>query len=706
MATNALSQSTSPYLLQHQHNPVDWLPWGEEAWARAREEGKLVIVSVGYSACHWCHVMERETFEDAEAAEFMNAHFVCIKVDREERPDVDQVYMDAVQLMTKRGGWPLNCVAMPDGRPVWGGTYFPRLKWLSSLEAVLEVWREEPAKVEAYASQLASAVAALDESGVNAVPDEDLFAGENAGAELRDERIQRKVIDGVENWSRGWDPVYGGSSGAPKFPLPCQIDFLLRACDANGWAQAWKTKMKEHALRTLRAMERGGIHDHVGGGFARYSVDERWHVPHFEKMLYDNGQLLGTLAEAWALEPHPSLERAAEGVVGFLDRELSDASGGFRSALDADSDGAEGTYYVWTEADLIAALGSGDQAEEVMRAFDVGGRSHWEDEKNVLMRQADGEEVLWGDAGLRGRLEDALQRMSAWRDSAASGRSKPGVDDKVLTAWTALAVSGLARAGKILGREDWVARAERGAVFLRNVARVPGEPELLRRSWHAKGGPETEGFAEDYALAVEAMLEVHQATGEPEWRAEARALMATALDRFYDESLGTFWFSAREAEALFARKQSNDDSVLPSANATFAASLWRLGWACDIPSWRSLARDLITRHLLGSQHLERSTKWAQVWLDVRGPFATVVVAAPSKELGKKALQEWNLGARRTGTWVDVVTPDATHIPTWMESKRPSNEAPVRWYVCVDGACGLPCANAQEAWKQFQSEEKP
>lgn len=688
---------------------MDWVPWGDEAWARAREEGKLVIVSVGYSACHWCHVMERETFEDVEAAEFMNAHFVCIKVDREERPDVDHVYMDAVQLMTKRGGWPLNCVAMPDGRPVWGGTYFPRLKWLSSLEAVLEVWREEPAKVEAYAAQLASAVAALDETEGGALPHDEIVResrteGETERAALR-QRVDTRVMEGLESWSRGWDPVFGGRSGAPKFPLPCQIDFLLRTGESTALGERWMDQARAHALRTLQAIERGGIHDHVGGGFARYSVDERWHVPHFEKMLYDNGQLLGTLAEAWAVEPHPSIEKAVEGIVGFLDRELSDDSGGFRSALDADSDGAEGTYYVWTEADLIAALGSGDQAEEVMRVFDFGGRSHWEEGKNVLMRQAASEE-LWEDAGLRGRLEDALQRMSAWRDSAASGRSKPGVDDKVLTAWTALAVSGLARAGKILGREDWVARAERGAVFLRNVARVPGEPELLRRSWHAKGGPQTEGFAEDYALAVEAMLEVHQATGEPVWRDEARALMATALDRFYDESAGTFWFSAREAEALFARKQSNDDSVLPSANATFAASLWRLGWACDIPSWRSLARDLVARHLLGSQHLERSAKWAQVWLDLRGTFATVVVAAPSQELGRKALQEWNLGATKRGTWIDVITPDATHIPAWMESKRPSAEAPVRWYVCEESACGLPCASAREAWKQFHPEEKP
>ena len=698
MATNALSRSTSPYLLQHQHNPVDWLPWGNEAWAQAKSEGKLVIVSVGYSACHWCHVMEHETFEDQEAAAFMNAHFVSIKVDREERPDVDQVYMDAVQLMTKRGGWPLNCVALPDGRPIWGGTYFPKERWLAGLNAVLEVWREEPNKVEAYAEQLAQAVAAMDDAGGGKL-DGALVA--NEGQDDLVQRVDQQVMDGLANWSRAWDPVHGGTLGAPKFPLPCQIDFLLRVGDGADWMSGWENRAGEQARRTLHAMEGGGIHDHVGGGFSRYSVDERWHVPHFEKMLYDNAQLLGSLADAWVRTPHPALEVAAEGIVRFLERELDDPSGGFKSAMDADSDGAEGTYYVWREAELDAALPEEELRDTVKRVFDVGGRSHWEEGANVLMRGRDREEEYWGDAAMRGSVEDALQRMSAWRDSEASGRSKPGVDNKVLTAWTALAVTGLARAGRAMERPEWVARAERGAKFLRDVARVPGEPELLRRTWHPKGGPETEGFAEDYALAVEAMLEVHQATGARAWRDEARALMATVLDRFYDEVAGTFWFTARGGEALFARKQSTDDSVIPSANATLASCLWRLGWACDIPAWRAMARDMTARHLLGTPHLDRATKWAANWADMRGALGMVVIAAPDMARGKEELREW-WKAARPGAWVEVVTPQAANMPTWMEGKRPSPGDEVRWYVCVEGACGLPCANAKEAWDQFQS----
>ena len=685
--------------MQHQHNPVDWLPWGDEAWAHAKSEGKLVIVSVGYSACHWCHVMEHETFEDEGASEFMNAHFVSVKVDREERPDVDQVYMDAVQLMTKRGGWPLNCVALPDGRPIWGGTYFPKERWLAGLNAVLEVWREEPAKVEAYAEQLAQAVAAMDDAGRDARVDGGLVMG--AGADDLVQRADQQMITGLENWSRAWDPVHGGTVGAPKFPLPCQIDFLLRVGDGGDWTSGWEKRAGEQARRTLRAMERGGIHDHVGGGFARYSVDERWHVPHFEKMLYDNAQMLACLADAWVRHPHPSLQRAAEGIVRFLERELDDPSGGFRSAMDADSDGAEGTYYVWREDDLEAALPQEALRESVKNAFDFGGRSLWEDGANVLMRGRDREEEFWGDPASTGRVEEALQRMSKWRDSTASGRSKPAVDDKVITSWTALAVTGLARAGRAMGRPEWVARAERGAKFLRDVARVPGEPELLRRTWHPNGGPETEGFAEDYALAVEAMLEVHQATGERGWRDEARALMAAALDRFYDELAGTFWFTARGGEALFARKQSTDDSVIPSANATLASCLWRLGWSCDIPAWRTMARDMTARHLLGTPHLDRATKWAANWADVRGAFGTVVIAAPDMARGKEEMRAW-WKAARPGTWLEVVTPETANMPTWMEGKRPSSAGEVRWYVCVEGACGLPCANAEEAWDQFQS----
>ena len=689
MHQNRLAGSSSLYLKQHQNNPVDWMPWCDEVWERAKHENKLVIVSVGYSACHWCHVMERETFEDEAAAAFMNAHFVSVKVDREERPDVDQVYMDAVQLMTRRGGWPLNCVALPDGRPIWGGTYFRKEQWLAGLNAVLEVWQEDPDKVEAYAKQLANAVNALDLDLINLPHDDQAHQSQKVNAHLE---------MALHQWQDSWDSTFGGTRGAPKFPLPSQLALAVRLKHASRLGEDLHIAGPNHALQTLLSMERGGIHDHVGGGYSRYSVDERWHIPHFEKMLYDNAQLLGVTAELWEQEHRDELLRSAHGIVSFLLRELDDASGGFKSAMDADSDGGEGNYYIWRDSDLEAALPEESMRSEVRAVFDIGGRSLWEQGKNVLMRGVAIEDNPALDSKRRLVLDQAMRQLSDWRDSAASGRSKPGIDDKVLTSWSALAVTGLAKAGRIMREPQWVARASAGASFLCGAARVPGEPLQLRRSWHAQGGPESEGFAEDYACAIEALLEVHQATLEGSWRAEARALMATALDRFFDDEVGTFWVSANDREALFARRQDNDDDVMPSANATLAWGLWRLGVACDIPTWRDLARNLTISRLLVSPSLERATRWAQNWLDMDGHYAQIVIAGESRSAVQTALSEW-WSAPRPVTWVEGVWPDAANIPSWMEDKRPLPNTPVRWYVCVEGACGLACETGQEAWQQ-------
>ena len=386
---NALIHESSPYLRQHAYNPVDWQPWSEAVWEEARATDKLVIVSIGYSACHWCHVMEHETFEDSAAAAFMNEHFVSIKVDREERPDVDGVYMTAVQLMTQRGGWPLNAICLPDGRPIYGGTYFPRERWLQALSSILKTRAEKPERVLEYAEQLTAGVQQAELvdvpplEGAKAWGTPDAYGP--ADALLLD--------DGIDRWRQLWDTRWGGNDRAPKFPIPTNLDFLLHYGTVRGDQAAL-----DHALNTLLHMERGGIHDHIGGGFARYSVDEKWHIPHFEKMLYDNAQLAGTFARAWqALPEAPASERAALqqaalGIVDFVQREWSHASGGFYSALDADSDGVEGKYYVWTAEELRAVL-TEEEYRLCEQAYAVDGKSAWDEYEseatvNVLMKWA------------------------------------------------------------------------------------------------------------------------------------------------------------------------------------------------------------------------------------------------------------------------------------------------------------------------------
>ena len=469
--TNALIHESSPYLVQHAHNPVDWRPWSEEAWEEARAQDKLVIVSIGYSACHWCHVMEHETFEDSAAAAFMNEHFINIKVDREERPDVDGVYMTAVQLMTQRGGWPLNAVCMPDGRPVYGGTYFPRERWLQALQSVLDTRTQDPERVEAYATQLTAGVQQAELvnvpplEGSKAWGTSDAFGP--ADAQLLD--------DGIAQWKDNWDPKWGGNDRAPKFPIPTNLDFLLHYGTVREDRQAL-----DHVLNTLLKMERGGIHDHIGGGFARYSVDEKWHVPHFEKMLYDNAQLAGTFARAYQAltDATPSdraaLKRAALGIVDFMQSEWSHPSGGFYSALDADSEGVEGKYYVWTAAELRAALNSED-FELIRTVYAIDEASRWTEEipdANVLMRWKSDEALARSLDRTDEALHLELTRIHVQLRTLRDERVAPGLDDKILTAWTALAASGLVATGTAFERPEDIERARGGRGLLaRNPTR-------------------------------------------------------------------------------------------------------------------------------------------------------------------------------------------------------------------------------------------
>ncbi|MGB0423051.1 MAG: thioredoxin domain-containing protein, partial [Flavobacteriales bacterium] len=429
--SNSLINETSPYLLQHAHNPVNWYPWSEEAFDLAKKQDKLVLISVGYSACHWCHVMERETFEDSTAAAFMNEHFISIKVDREERPDVDQVYMDAVQLMTKQGGWPLNCFALPDGKPIYGGTYFSKDAWMDVLINLVDLKANQPQKLENYAEELTKGIRSLDQL-VNIEETENL-----------DSEKWHQVVD---DWKKYWDQKEGGPNRAPKFPLPNNFEFLLHYSHLIN-----DDETETYVSTTLNKMIQGGIYDQIGGGFARYSTDAQWKAPHFEKMLYDNAQLLSLYALAYQKQANPEFKRIIEQTAEFINSELSHSSGAFYSALDADSDGEEGKFYVWTKPELKEAIG--DDFSFLESIYEINKKGKWENDTYILLRKSTDQELA---QKFEMSLQEYLHKLEQLNNALLSERNKrirPGLDNKSITSWNALCVQGLTRSYRALENE-------------------------------------------------------------------------------------------------------------------------------------------------------------------------------------------------------------------------------------------------------------
>ncbi|MEP6955122.1 MAG: thioredoxin domain-containing protein [Solirubrobacteraceae bacterium] len=533
---NALARETSPYLLQHRDNPVDWMPWGDEALARARELDRPLLVSIGYSSCHWCHVMERESFEDEATAALMNERFVCVKVDREERPDVDALYMDAVQAMTGQGGWPLNVFLTPDQVPFYGGTYFPPQPrhgmpaWTQVVEAVSDTWAQRRDEVleqgERLAAHLASgAKVAADDADLTAAPLDAAVRGLHAG----------------------FDSVQGGWGGAPKFPAASVIEFLLGRDEPR------------MALQTLRSMASGGMFDQVGGGFARYSVDATWTVPHFEKMLYDNALLARAYVHGFQRSGDAILRRTAQETLDWALREMRGPEGGFYSALDADSEGVEGKFYVWTLDELRGALDPAD-TDAAIAWFGASERGNFEG-ANILESRGPEPEV-------QQRL-----RIRAKLLEARSARVRPGLDDKRLTAWNALMIAALADAGAVFGRADYLDAARTAAAFVLDDLRTP-EGRLLR-TYNATSA-KIAAYLEDHAFLLEALLALYEATFEPRWFTEARTLADTMITHFADPELGGFFSTADDSPALLARRKELQDAPIPSGGASAALGLIRL----------------------------------------------------------------------------------------------------------------------------------
>jgi uncharacterized protein YyaL (SSP411 family) len=537
MMTNRLAKETSPYLLQHRDNPVDWYPWGEEALALARELDRPILLSVGYSACHWCHVMERESFEDAEIATYMNEHFVCIKVDREERPDVDALYMEAVQAMSGHGGWPMTVFCDPDGVPFYGGTYFPpdESRGMPSfrmvMEAVVEAFegRRDELRERAPGTRVRlGAIGAVE------------AAGEAPGAALLDAATKTLLAAA--------DAERGGFGGAPKFPPASALELLL----ARGETQ--------HVERTLDAMTAGGIYDQLGGGFSRYSVDAGWLVPHFEKMLYDNALLARTYLHGWQALGNERYRRVCEETLDWVLREMRGPEGGFYSALDADSEGEEGRFYVWTPDQIRDALGDG--AEKAIAFYGVTEAGNFEG-RNVLHRA--GGATAPEPAGLKSARRALLE--------ARAERVSPELDDKRLAAWNALAIAALAEAGAVLEREDYLEAARRCADFILAEMR-DDEGRLLRT--YKDGDARLNAYLEDHAFLLEALLTLYEATFEPRWFEAAEALADTTIARFGDPQRGGFFSTSDDHEELIVRRKEVGDHPIPSGNSAMALGLLRL----------------------------------------------------------------------------------------------------------------------------------
>jgi len=558
--SNRLAAETSPYLLQHANNPVDWYPWGDEAFAKAKAENKLVLVSIGYSACHWCHVMEHESFEDAEAAKLMNAHFVCIKVDREERPDVDHLYMDAVHIMTDRGGWPLNCFTLPDGKPIYGGTYYPKETWMEVLVSLNDLYSKTPDKVLMYAAELEKGLIRL-----SAIPD----------FKPTDEPISMEFIDGlVKKMEPGFDRTFGGYGNAPKFPMPNNYEFLLYYSYVlkQSKRENEADNITDYICLTLDRMARGGIYDVLEGGFARYSTDTIWKAPHFEKMLYDNGQLLSLYANAFKCTGKKLYSEVAHGIYTFVIHNLMSAEGGFYCALDADSEGKEGEYYVWKKDELMLLLG--DDFTMFADYYGIHDEDVWEDGKFILFRKYDDEKFCEKHQTLIHILDKKKQE---WNDLLVPYRKKrvaPGLDDKILASWNGLMLKGLVNAYNAFGDISYLDTAFKNANFITGKL-MEKDGSLWRNYKNDK--PSIPAFLDDYALVADALFELYQSTLEEKWLHSAQQLTEYAIKHFYDENKNIFYYTANYHKSLIARKTEVSDNVIPASNSVMANLLFKLG---------------------------------------------------------------------------------------------------------------------------------
>ncbi|MEQ8967644.1 MAG: thioredoxin domain-containing protein [Azospirillaceae bacterium] len=666
---NRLAEETSPYLLQHANNPVDWRPWGPEALAAAKRGDRPILLSVGYAACHWCHVMAHESFEDPEVAALMNDLFVNIKVDREERPDLDQIYQNALALTGQHGGWPLTMFLTPDGDPFWGGTYFPkdarygRPGFPEVLRAVAETYAREPEKVTKNVEALRHALTRMGDNQAGGAIDPDALDAA-AGA------LVRHV-----------DPIWGGVGRAPKFPQSALMELLWRAYLRNG-----DRECRDAVLRTLTRMCQGGIYDHLGGGFARYSVDEEWLVPHFEKMLYDNAQMIRILTLVWQETRTPLYAARVRETVAWVFDEMIGEGGAFAASLDADSEGEEGRYYVWTEAEIDALL-SPDAAALFKEVYDVGPHGNWEG-RTILNRR---HEPALRDADEEAALAESRAILKAERDK----RVRPGWDDKILADWNGLMIAALAEAGLVFDEPDWIAAARRAFDFVATTMgdAATGTPDRLRHAWRA-GRPGPAGMLDDYVQMAGAALALFEATGETGYIDRARAWAESVERHFHDGVQGGYFQTADDAEALILRPKSAYDAALPSGNGSHLGVLARLFHLTGETVWRDRGDGLITA--FGGEVSRNVFPLASLLNNVEllERLQQVVVVAPPGDPAGEALTRTVLDRSMPNRLLARVPPDASLPAGHPAAGKSLLDGRAAAYVCAGMTCQPPVSEPE------------
>ncbi len=671
--TNALIHETSPYLLQHAHNPVHWEGWHPEVLAKAKKEKKLLLISIGYAACHWCHVMEHECFEDAEVAKAMNSNFINIKIDREERPDVDHIYMDALQIMTGSGGWPLNIVALPDGRPFWGATYVSKDKWIDVLGQLSSLYQNDPEKILGYAQNMAEGIKAI-----------------NLIENKTDIKVygMPQLVETVQDWSNYFDDFLGGYKRAPKFMMPVNLNFLLHFGTVQN-----DSKILDYVHTTLKRMAWGGIFDPIGGGFSRYSVDVKWHVPHFEKMLYDNAQLVSLYANAYAATKNELYRETVERTVDFVKTELMDKNYGFYSALDADSINEtgvleEGAYYVWKQETLESLLG--EDYPVFKDYYNINDYGLWEHGNYVLIRDATAAEHAKkhgiGSEPLKRTIDMCLKILKKHRDQ----RERPRLDDKILTSWNGLMLKALVDAHRYLGHRKYLDLALKNAEFLQKNM-ITQEGGLFHN--HKNGKSNINGYLEDYASVIEGYTALYEVTFEEKWLKMAKSLADYCLEHHYDAESKLFYFTQKEDDFIIRRTLETADNVIPASNSIMAKNLFRLSHFYPLERYGALALQMLMNiqdHF--STNAQSHANWLQLVLLVNLPFYEVAIVGP--EYNDKASQ-----------MVKHYLPDTVFAAAPKESQLAlladrfiEGKTPI--YICEKGTCQLPVEEVSVALAQL------